>query len=72
LEKYLPGLANSYFVGVWATAMGSLAHNAGSGKTIIRRICKKDGKIFTARYLEMSVIPSQREYEKVANGESVC
>ena len=45
-ETTLPGLSNFYFVGVWATAMGSLAHNANSGKTIIRRICKKDGKEF--------------------------
>ncbi len=44
----LPGLSNFYFVGVWATAMGSLAHNANSGKTIIRRICQKDGKRFRA------------------------
>jgi phytoene dehydrogenase-like protein len=44
----LPGLSDFYFVGVWATAMGSLAHNANSGKTIIRRICKKDGKRFKA------------------------
>jgi phytoene dehydrogenase-like protein len=42
----LPGLSDFYLVGVWATAMGSLAHNAISGKTIIRRICKKDGKEF--------------------------
>ena len=42
----LPGLSGFYFVGIWATAMGSLAHNANSGKTIIRRICKKDGKEF--------------------------
>jgi len=42
----LPGLADFYLVGVWATAMGSLAHNANSGKTIMRRICKKDGKRF--------------------------
>jgi len=45
----LPGLSNFYFVGVWATMMGSLAHNAHSGKTIIRRICKKDGKEFRAQ-----------------------
>ena len=45
----LPGLANFYFVGVWATAMGSLAHNASSGKTIIRRICQQNGKEFKAR-----------------------
>jgi len=48
-ETTLPGLSNFYFVGVWATAMGSLAHNANSGKTIIRRICKKDGKRFKAQ-----------------------
>jgi phytoene dehydrogenase-like protein len=42
----LPGLANFFFVGVWATMMGSLPHNANSGKMIIRRICKKDGKEF--------------------------
>jgi len=45
----LPGLSNFYFVGIWATAMGSLAHNAKSGKTIIQRICQKDGKRFTAQ-----------------------
>jgi phytoene dehydrogenase-like protein len=45
----LPGLSNFYFVGVWVTAMGSLAHNANSGKTIIRSICKKDGKEFKAK-----------------------
>ena len=42
----LPGLANFYFVGVWATMMGSLFDNANSGKSIIRRICKKEGKKF--------------------------
>jgi len=42
----LPGLSNFYFVGVWATMMGSLFHNANSGKIIIRRICKKDGRKF--------------------------
>lgn len=44
----LPGLSNFYFVGVWATMMGSLAHNAHSGKKIIRRICKKNGRKFTS------------------------
>jgi phytoene dehydrogenase-like protein len=51
-KKYkttLPGLSNFYFVGVWATMMGSLFDNANSGKTIIRRICKKDGKEFRAQ-----------------------
>ena len=45
-KSTLPGLSNFYLVGAWATAMGSLAHNAKSGKTTIRRICKKDGKAF--------------------------
>jgi len=42
----LPGLDNFFFVGVWATMMGSLPHNADSGKMMIRRIYKKDGKEF--------------------------
>lgn len=45
----LPGLSDFYFAGVWATMMGSLAHNAQSGKTIIRRICQKDGKRFRSQ-----------------------
>jgi phytoene dehydrogenase-like protein len=45
-KTILPGLSNFYFVGVWATMMGSLFHNAYSGKTIIRRICKQDGRKF--------------------------
>jgi hypothetical protein len=48
-KRTLPGLSNFYFVGVWATAMGSLAHNAQSGKTIIRRICKNDGRVFKVK-----------------------
>jgi phytoene dehydrogenase-like protein len=45
----LPGLSNFYIVGIWATAMGSLAHNAKSGNTIIRCICRKDGKKFKSQ-----------------------
>jgi phytoene dehydrogenase-like protein len=45
----LPGLSNFYFVGVWATRMASLFNNANSGKTIIRCICKKDGKKFKSQ-----------------------
>jgi len=44
----LPGLSGFYFVGVWVTMMGSLFHNAHSGKALIRRLCKKDGKAFRA------------------------
>ena len=42
----LPALSNFCFVGVWATMMGSLFDNAKSGKTMVRRICKKEGKKF--------------------------
>jgi phytoene dehydrogenase-like protein len=42
----LPGLSNFYFVGVWATMAGSLFHNAHSGKTVIRRLCKEDSQLF--------------------------
>jgi len=49
LKATLPGLANFYFVGVWVSMMGSLAHNANSGKMIIRRVCKRDGKRFKAQ-----------------------
>jgi phytoene dehydrogenase-like protein len=52
----LPGLSNFYFVGVWATMMGSLFHNAHSGKTIIRRICKKDNKHFRSFNYQRSVV----------------
>jgi phytoene dehydrogenase-like protein len=45
-KSTLPELSDFYLVGTWMSAMGSLAHNALSGKTIIRRICKKDGKKF--------------------------
>ncbi len=48
-ETTLPGLSNFYFVGVWATMVSSLTSNANSGKTVIRRICKKDGKKFRAQ-----------------------
>jgi len=45
----LPGLSNFYFVGLWATMVASLSQNAHSGKIIIRRICRKDGKEFRAQ-----------------------
>ena len=45
----LPGLSNFYLVGLWATMVASLSQNAASGKMIIRRICRKDGKRFMAQ-----------------------
>jgi phytoene dehydrogenase-like protein len=48
METGLPGLANFYLVGDWATSAGALFANALSGKTVLKTICKNDGKIFTA------------------------
>ncbi len=45
----LPGLSSFFFVGVWMTMTGSLFDNANSGKTIIKRLCRKDGREFRAR-----------------------
>jgi phytoene dehydrogenase-like protein len=45
-KRTLPRLSNFYFVGIWATMAPSLFNNADSGKTIIKRICQKDGKKF--------------------------
>ena len=47
-EKTLPGLADFYFVGAWMSSTGALFTNALSGRTIIRDICRKDGKKFTS------------------------
>jgi hypothetical protein len=51
--------------------MGSLFHNANSGKKIIRRICKMDGKKFVAQHVEKTVMFDEGEYEKAANQASV-
>jgi phytoene dehydrogenase-like protein len=48
LETKLPGLDNFYLVGYWVTSVGALFANANSGKTVIRAICKSDGKTFTS------------------------
>jgi len=45
-ETVLPGLQNFYFVGVWSTMTGALFSNANSGRTIMRTICRKDGRKF--------------------------
>jgi phytoene dehydrogenase-like protein len=67
----LPRLANFYFVGVWATMMGSLAYNANSGKMIIRRICKKDGRKFIVQNLEKPVTLNNSKHGMGSNEGSV-
>ncbi len=44
----LPGLAGFFFVGSWATNAGALFANALSGKLLIRRLCRQDGRRFAA------------------------
>ncbi|HSB06002.1 MAG TPA: NAD(P)/FAD-dependent oxidoreductase [Thermodesulfobacteriota bacterium] len=44
----LPGLADFYFVGVWASMSPSLFGNALSGRKVIQALCKKDGRRFLA------------------------
>jgi phytoene dehydrogenase-like protein len=48
-ETGLPGLSNFYFAGIWSTMTGALFSNANSGRTVIRTICKKDGKNFQVK-----------------------
>ncbi len=45
----LPGLSDFYFAGTWSTSAGALFMNALSGKNVIKRICRRDGRRFTAR-----------------------
>ncbi|MFX4262774.1 phytoene desaturase family protein [Pelotomaculum propionicicum] len=46
LETTLPGLSNFHLVGVWVTSAGALFANALSGRTLMKSICKNDGKKF--------------------------
>jgi hypothetical protein len=45
-ETTLPGLANFHLVGAWVTSTGALFANVLSGRTVIKKICKSDGKKF--------------------------
>ena len=44
----LPGLRDFWFAGIWATGMGALFVNALSGRKVVQRICRQDGKRFEA------------------------
>lgn len=49
LNSTLPGLERFHLVGTWATAAGALFLNAKSGRTVVRDICRRDGRKFTTR-----------------------
>jgi hypothetical protein len=46
-ETTLPGLDSFYMVGQWATSAGVLFSNAFSGRTILKAICRQQGRKFT-------------------------
>ncbi len=54
LDKTLPGLANFYMAGQWVEPTGSVPGSAGSGRGVIRMICKKDKKNFN---VDLTVVP---------------
>jgi phytoene dehydrogenase-like protein len=46
MDKTLPGLKNFYMCGQWVEPGGGLPTAAGSGRRIVRMLCKKDRKKF--------------------------
>lgn len=46
LSRTLPGLKNFYMVGQWAEGMIGIPNAAFSGRNLIKKLCKKDGKKF--------------------------
>jgi phytoene dehydrogenase-like protein len=48
MDKTLPGLANFYMAGQWVEPGGGVSAAALSGRRVIRMICKKDRKKFSA------------------------
>jgi len=45
-ETTLPGLAGFYMAGQWVTSAGALFSNALSGRTVIKSICRQEGRKF--------------------------
>jgi len=48
MEKTLPGLSNFYMAGQWVEPGGGVSASAMSGRRVIRMLCKKDRKKFSA------------------------
>jgi phytoene dehydrogenase-like protein len=48
MDKTLPGLKDFYMCGQWVEPGGGLPTAAGSGRGIVRMLCKKDRKKFSA------------------------
>lgn len=60
VKKYgpgLPGLANFYQSGVWATT-GGLIRAAAAGRQVVQFVCRDDGKEFTAEVDDHGPLPT--------------
>ena len=49
LDKTLPGLENFYMVGQWVQAGGGLPSGVMTGREVIQKLCRKDGRKFTTQ-----------------------
>lgn len=48
-QNTLPGLDNFYMTGIWVSGTGAVFSNALTGKTVIKDICKRDGRRFVVK-----------------------
>jgi phytoene dehydrogenase-like protein len=48
MQKTLPGLANFYMAGQWVEPGGGVPTAAQSGRRVVERLCKQDGRQFVA------------------------
>ncbi|MCJ7739381.1 MAG: NAD(P)/FAD-dependent oxidoreductase [Anaerolineae bacterium] len=48
IRKTLPGLRNLHMVGQWVAPGGGVPTSAQGGRTLVRKLCKQDGKKFVA------------------------
>jgi phytoene dehydrogenase-like protein len=48
IAKSMPGLENFYMVGQWVQAGGGLPSGVMTGREVVQRMCKKDGRRFHA------------------------
>lgn len=48
-ETTLPGLSHFYMTGQWVTSVGALFSNALSGRSVIKAICRQEGKKFVSK-----------------------
>lgn len=47
MDKTLPGLKDFFMIGQWVEPGGGVPGVANSGRSVVRMICKRDGKRFS-------------------------